>query len=184
MPNQSSQIIGHLPEWLQYASIFQSAIAAFVGFLGVILTIAINGILGRRLETIKYMRERRGIASALRAELELISNQMNSYINILSPISATISDEIPILKDIDNFGIIFNALASQIRYLDSDVALSVTQAFLRVRSLSTILLSQQIINDRDKESRLYYISDVSKATIELKIIYQEIKFAIAKLETQ
>jgi hypothetical protein len=99
MQGQSIELVAHLPEWLQYASIFQSAISATVGFIGVIITIAVNGILARRLETVKYNRERYGVSSALRGELELISTQIDSYIKILKPISTKLSVEIPILKE-------------------------------------------------------------------------------------
>jgi len=115
---QTTRTIENFPEWLQYVSPFQTAIAALLGFVGVIITIIVNGFLARRLEKFKFNQERQGVASALRAELEIISRQIDVYIRNLPMATDITAFPIPILKDVDNFGLIFNALTAKLGYLE------------------------------------------------------------------
>ena len=167
----------NIPVWQQY----QTLIAALLGFGGVIITITVNGFLARRLEIFKYNRERDAIVAAVHAELELILEQIGTYLSVLSDMVPDSDIEIPLPKGFDTFGPTFDALTQKIGYLDKDIVLGITKTILRIRNLSGAFILEKIISDPDKDSRFYYISNIPNAVKEFSMLRDEIITTIRSL---
>ena len=117
---------------------FQPAIAAGIGFSGVIATLVTNGILQRRGERVRQIARRETVRSAILGELHMIDRAVQrskySFDNDKTKMEYYISN-IKIFE-----GTIFNGVINDIGALDKEEAMKVAEAYVVCRQTPQFLV--------------------------------------------
>jgi hypothetical protein len=137
---------------------FQPIIGSMIGFAGVIFTLWYNGWKDRRLYKIKMEDERKSLAGALSAELEIIARSLK--LNSEMAQNANPRGTIYAQKNLYN-PVCFNATVSKISLLPTSAAHKVIRLYAFLEDYNFRLLSVGLIDENEdpilEDRGTYYV---------------------------
>ncbi len=120
--------------WLDIAVKFQTAIAAAVGFFGVIITLLINAKKTRDFEIFKDERKKQALISSLTAELDLIKISEESNLKTMQEVDPELAGDIMIPRE-SPASDIYHSLTHETGLLPHAVVGKVAMAYAVYRDL-------------------------------------------------
>jgi hypothetical protein len=144
--------------WIDVAIKFQTAIAAAVGFSGVILTLLFNAYQARKLERLKQRHERSALISGLSAELSVIrsstvKNRTNFERAAAAP-SATGKFLVPAKATIVD---VYEASHARLGLLRPETVANVVRAYTLVKETPSNIAASTGLHDNLPQAGLFAV---------------------------